>query len=208
MTLRIIKIILTVHFIGIHGGFEKCYSSDIEVYRDFLFIRHGQTDWGPQDILKGPLDLTLNEEGRKQAQHSYEMAKDNFTITQPLIFSSPLVRAHETAEIFALNFSPCSLIQKFDGLKERYYGDHRKMEIQQIPDDAESEDNFQERVRTTLAEILKISQRDTNSLLIIFSHQKVFEYLTEWLTHQKLKLDQGGVCYFQYDRDNYSVKIY
>ena len=34
-------------------------------YKDFIFIRHGETNWGPNDILKGPLDLSLNELGYK-----------------------------------------------------------------------------------------------------------------------------------------------
>lgn len=31
--------------------------------RNFIFIRHGQTPWGPNDIMKGPQNLSLNETG-------------------------------------------------------------------------------------------------------------------------------------------------
>src|SRR5258707_14807985 len=103
MPWKAIKIYLFVYLLSMSSGIDMCISCDPEGSRDFLFIRHGQTDWGPQDILKGPLDLRLNEEGRRQAQHAFEITRDNTDITSPLMYSSSLVRAYETAEIFAKN---------------------------------------------------------------------------------------------------------
>lgn len=57
-------------------------------------IRHGQTDWNIAGKIQGTHDIPLNETGRIQAQ-KLAVAMDQRPITK--IFSSPLVRAAETA---------------------------------------------------------------------------------------------------------------
>ncbi len=59
-------------------------------------IRHGQTDWNKKNLLQGRSDIPLNEEGRKMAEEAAYKLKD---IDFYRIYSSPLVRAYETAEI-------------------------------------------------------------------------------------------------------------
>jgi broad specificity phosphatase PhoE len=202
-------------FMGIHMHCLSVYASWVEVreedYKDFLFIRHGQTPWGPQDILKGPLDLPLNEEGCMQARQAYQAVASNLYVSNPIIFSSSLVRAYETAEIFARNLTPQPAIQKKEGLKERYYGDYSKASGQSlseyIPEDAEPIFQFQQRVRTTLLEILKTTPSNKYDVIIVVSHQKVFEFLSEWLVRQKMNLPQGGICYFHFDQGAYSARV-
>ncbi len=80
--------------------------------------RHGETDWNQQGILQGWTDVTLNQLGRKQAR---AMAASFNEAGFAAIWSSPLLRARETAEIIA------PLIRlpfpKFhDGLMERNFG--------------------------------------------------------------------------------------
>ena len=59
-------------------------------------IRHGKTDWNNLWKIQGRTDVPLNEEGRAMAESAAEEYKDiNFDIA----FSSPLIRAKETAEI-------------------------------------------------------------------------------------------------------------
>ncbi len=59
-------------------------------------IRHGKTDWNNLWKIQGRTDIPLNEEGREMAERAAEEYKDiNFDIA----FSSPLIRARETAEI-------------------------------------------------------------------------------------------------------------
>lgn len=59
-------------------------------------IRHGKTDWNALQKLQGRTDIPLNEEGRAMARAAGEEYKDiNFDVC----YSSPLVRATETAEI-------------------------------------------------------------------------------------------------------------
>lgn len=59
-------------------------------------IRHGQTDWNRARRLQGRTDIPLNEWGRRVAELTREGLKD---VTFDMAFTSPLVRAKETAEI-------------------------------------------------------------------------------------------------------------
>jgi broad specificity phosphatase PhoE len=63
----------------------------------FYFIRHGQTDWNKnKQTLCNQDDIILNETGLMQAK---EASTKVGTLGITKIYSSPLARAHETAEI-------------------------------------------------------------------------------------------------------------
>lgn len=59
-------------------------------------IRHGKTDWNALYKIQGRTDVPLNEEGRRMAE---EAAKEYKDVHFDICYSSPLVRAKETAEI-------------------------------------------------------------------------------------------------------------
>jgi probable phosphoglycerate mutase len=59
-------------------------------------MRHGRTDWNVKCKIQGRTDIPLNEEGRIMAAAA---AKDYADINFDVCFSSPLVRARETAEL-------------------------------------------------------------------------------------------------------------
>lgn len=59
-------------------------------------LRHGETDWNRQRLLQGRSNIRLNENGRKLAKETAEGMKD---IPFDIVFTSPLDRAKETAEI-------------------------------------------------------------------------------------------------------------
>lgn len=62
-------------------------------------VRHGQTDWNKQHRIQGSTDIPLNETGREQARLlAHELIDD-----EPWdgIYTSPLIRARETARIIA-----------------------------------------------------------------------------------------------------------
>ena len=63
-------------------------------------IRHGQTAKNKANLLQGRSDIPLNEEGRRQAEEAAARFKEN-GISFDLCYTSPLVRAVETAEIIA-----------------------------------------------------------------------------------------------------------
>lgn len=59
-------------------------------------LRHGRTDWNAAGRLQGRSDIELNEEGRASARETGEKLKE---IPFSAAFSSPLLRARETAEL-------------------------------------------------------------------------------------------------------------
>ena len=59
-------------------------------------IRHGVTDQNKKRCLQGRSDIELNEQGRELARITAEGLRD---VNFDLIFTSPLKRAYETAEI-------------------------------------------------------------------------------------------------------------
>lgn len=81
-------------------------------------VRHGETDWNTAGILQGWLDVPINERGRMQAR---ELAQAFVGSGFACVYTSPLSRARETAEIIAalLRLPPpvCH-----DGIKERNFG--------------------------------------------------------------------------------------
>lgn len=78
--------------------------------RTFYFIRHGETDWNKQRIYQGHNDIPLNDTGQSQALlRSTHPSSAKILMHVDAIFSSPLIRAHETAKII-IDPYPCKNI--------------------------------------------------------------------------------------------------
>ncbi len=67
-----------------------------DITMKIYLIRHGETDQNKRKCLQGRSDIELNEYGRELARKTAEGLKD---IDFDIIFTSPLKRARETAEI-------------------------------------------------------------------------------------------------------------
>jgi probable phosphoglycerate mutase len=63
-----------------------------------LLARHGETDWNSERRWQGHADRPLNDVGREQAR---ELAETLVGRALDVVYSSDLVRAHETALIVA-----------------------------------------------------------------------------------------------------------
>jgi broad specificity phosphatase PhoE len=63
-----------------------------------LLARHGETDWNHEGRFQGHADLALNATGRAQAA---ELAAELEAVELAAVYSSPLRRALETAEVVA-----------------------------------------------------------------------------------------------------------
>ncbi len=59
-------------------------------------IRHGETDWNKAGKVQGHSDIPLNEYGRELARRTGEGMRK---LSIDLAYTSPLIRARETAEI-------------------------------------------------------------------------------------------------------------
>lgn len=84
---------------------------------DFLFIRHGETDWNRQQRFQGQIDVPLNDLGQTQARRLGERLA-----AEPAehLISSDLQRAQQTAAPLAAAWQAApALVQ---GLREQCFG--------------------------------------------------------------------------------------
>jgi len=87
-----------------------------------ILVRHGQTDWNRERRIQGTTDIPLNDTGRAQAREAGEALRDAVGDAAPIVVSSDLSRAHETALIIAGELG-ADAPQLHRGLRERAYGD-------------------------------------------------------------------------------------
>jgi len=66
--------------------------------RQIILVRHGETEWNVKQVFRGRIDIELSEMGMKQAGLLAEYLRD---IKVEAIYSSPLKRALQTAEVIA-----------------------------------------------------------------------------------------------------------
>ena len=64
----------------------------------FYFVRHGVSEWNTENRLCGRSDVSLSDEGRRQATRLAERLR---ALPPDAIYTSPLRRTVETAEIIA-----------------------------------------------------------------------------------------------------------
>lgn len=96
---------------------------------NLYLIRHGETDWNKAGRIQGRQNISLNENGIKQAEDVSKILKD---IKIEHIYCSPLHRAIQTAEIIAKNKGIG--IEKIEDLQEICFGDEEGRTKEQIVD--------------------------------------------------------------------------
>lgn len=84
---------------------------------ELYLIRHGETIWNNAGRIQGHSDITLNDNGRELASLTGKALED---VHFDKIFSSPLVRAYETAKLIRGNHN--TEIQITENLKEIGFG--------------------------------------------------------------------------------------
>lgn len=145
----------------------------------FYFICHGQTDWNLEDRIQGSTDIPLNETGHDQAKSVIPIISAK-GITR--IITSPLMRAHKTAEI--INEHLCVPIHIVDDFKERSVGilegtikdrsikatDYYTMPVEK----GEHPDDFKARIAKALHDIL-----DPEHTTLIVAHGGVYWAIME-----------------------------
>lgn len=68
----------------------------MEIIMKIYFVRHGETFWNKEKKIQGQSDIPLNEYGIELAYVTADAMKD---ISFDIVYSSPLLRAKETADI-------------------------------------------------------------------------------------------------------------
>ncbi|MCX8130526.1 MAG: alpha-ribazole phosphatase [Clostridia bacterium] len=84
---------------------------------ELIFVRHGETDSNRKGTYLGWTDVSLNEEGLRQAYEAKcKLSNENIDA----MYSSPLKRAVRTAEVINENFKLAVIYE--ERLKERCFG--------------------------------------------------------------------------------------
>ena len=86
-------------------------------------MRHGRTDWNDLHKLQGSTDIPLNDEGRRMAEKAAAEYRD---VPLDVCWSSPLIRARETAEIVLRGRNVPIFTD--DRLKEMSFGEYEGTE--------------------------------------------------------------------------------
>ncbi len=97
-------------------------------------VRHGETDWNKARRVQGHADIPLNEYGIHLAEQTAEGMKD---IPFDLAYTSPLIRARQTAEILLAGRDIPVL--ESEGIKELGFGAYEGMCCSGENRDTESE---------------------------------------------------------------------
>lgn len=151
-------------------------------------IRHGQTDQNQKHVLQGRVDAPLNETGIQQAVRAGEALRKQGIVFDS-VFTSPLRRARETAEIVAQGISPVMderLIEMDCGPYEGISLLHLTPEILAFfrdfahtpaPEGMEQLSSVVDRTGAFLEEI-----RDTPGNILIATHAIAMKGILEYLT--------------------------
>ena len=180
-----------------------------------ILIRHGETDWNQEKIYRGRIDVKLNTNGVKQAgiigSRLSELDIDAF-------YSSPLVRAYETAKIIASYHD--KNVNVLDELTDIHFGDWqglaKKDVVKKYPDIYETWENSPDRANIpgaeTLADVRKRMIDGFNKLLSVYQNRTVV-VVSHGLTNKvalcvilgldnshfwKVKQDNGAINIFKY----------
>ena len=93
----------------------------------FLLVRHGETDWNFERRVQGHADRPLNETGRAQAR---ALAEELAGEPIDAVYSSDLVRAHETARVVAERRGlPVTAVRD---LREKHFGSWEGLTDQEV----------------------------------------------------------------------------
>jgi broad specificity phosphatase PhoE len=92
-----------------------------------VLVRHGETDWNRERRFQGHADMPLNDAGRRQARELAELLRAEGLSA---VYTSPLGRARETAEIVGerLGLTPIELA----ALREIDVGDWQGLTVDEV----------------------------------------------------------------------------
>ncbi|GAA3624329.1 histidine phosphatase family protein [Microbacterium awajiense] len=96
-----------------------------------FLVRHGETDWNRGGRIQGSVDIPLNDEGRAQARDAAVRLRTMLEGRTPVVASSDLSRARESAQIIAREFD-VDVAGPYPDLRERAYGRAEGMDVDEF----------------------------------------------------------------------------
>lgn len=186
-------------------------------------VRHGETDWNIAGILQGWTDVPINDQGRRQA---YELVGIYSGSGFTSVYSSPLIRALETARVVAHSMRLAPPICH-DGLKERNFGviqgvpkselaELNPVLLQQILkrnpatdfEQGETMDGFADRVLDAIRDIGEVNR---GKRALIITHGWTIDVITRHITGKPrnailgMKRRNGECAWLSVDGDSIST---
>lgn len=179
--------------------------------RDLWLVRHAETAWSAAKRHTGRTDVPLTDGGREATRGLGGPTGALGAREFALVLSSPLSRAHETAQLAGFG----DVVQLRDDLLEFDYGDYEGITTAEIrrtrPDwllwrdgcpNGETAEDVGTRADRVIAEAL-----DTDGDVALFAHGHVLRALAaRWLVQPaafgaRLALDTGAVCVLGFERE-------
>lgn len=184
-----------------------------------FLVRHGETEWNKEEIFRGKKDIPLNERGREQARKTGIFLK-NFKIEK--IYSSPLLRAKETASILSeLSGAPVFLMDEFIDID---FGVWEGLPLEEVkkefPEQFEIWKRYPHRWKVdkseTLKEVrrrvlrgIKLLKKEQTTEVLIVTHRVICKLIAMILLgipnsgFWKIKFDPASISLFEYDGFNF-----
>lgn len=172
-------------------------------------VRHGETDWNLERRIQGSTDIPLNETGREQAARTGALlARRRFDG----IASSPLSRAHETAEIIAkelgMGGSNGHRVEVIAQIVERAYGDAEGLTDSELsvrfPDDAPvpGRENRDSVATRAVGALVALAERNPGSSLVVTTHGGVIRAVVDAVAphlprHHTTRITNGSIHSFR-----------
>jgi probable phosphoglycerate mutase len=191
-------------------------------------VRHGETDWNRDRRIQGSTDIPLNDTGRAQARDAAALLRDGWDASSvaPIVVSSDLSRARETAEIIAAELD-LPAPRTYPALRERSYGDAEGVEASEfirrwgdwhsaeIPG-AEPWQHLRERALRALAQVVRDARRATApaaASVIVVTHGALIRELLRHATGGELpptgqRLANGSAYTVLYERERLQLLSY
>lgn len=151
-------------------------------------VRHGQTDWNLDRRIQGSTDIPLNETGRADARTAAAHLADG---THHAIYTSPLLRARETAEIISAELGLGAPVL-VPGIREREFGEGEGMLVSEYMETyggwhsevpgAETLEDVAERALLALDAIARDSRRRSTPVaesVVVVAHGGVIRSLID-----------------------------
>lgn len=154
---------------------------------EICLVRHGQTDWNFQEIIQGREDIPLNEVGKRQASQSAEALKAE---EWDMIVSSPLVRAHETAQVIAhkVGIETIYLDERF---VERNFGVASGKPVAEVrasisTGDVEGMETDEELVERCFLALQDIAERNVGKRIVIVAHSHAIKAILQAILPEEI----------------------
>lgn len=193
---------------------------------EIYIVRHGQTEWNALRLLQGSADIELNEYGRALAG---ETGKNLENVYFDRIYSSPLIRAYETASLIRGHRN--IPIIRDERLKELDFGSYEgkdfekllsdknesfqyffeRPELYRAPESGESLEHICERAKVFMQKVIEPQVSELERIMIV-AHGAMNKAIMSYIKQHGIDKFWDGevqkncnVIIVKYDENGYSV---